>query len=216
MPRSTHALSGPKLASRCLRRAAHIGLLLGALLTFGGCTTQITPPTELEAPAMVFVLDHGRHTSLVMSTPDGAMVRYAYGDWRYYAERETGVIRAIAALLWNTQAALGRRELPGPPTAEAVRAQVPLVINALHGIEVERALIETLRAELDAVFDAAERIRETPATQLAFVPYPRAYNLRHNSNTVIADWLERLGCETRGPALVASWRINRPTTGEQP
>lgn len=198
-----------------LRRFAVIGLLLCALLIFGGCTTQVTPPTELEAPAMVFVLDHGRHTSLVVSTPDGGLVRYAYGDWRYYAERETGIIRALAALLWNTQAALGRRELPGPPTTQAVREQVPLVINAVHGLEVERARIETLRAELDAVFDGAEQVRETPETQLFFVRYPRAYNLRHNSNTVIADWLERLGCETSGPALVASWRIKEPTTGEQ-
>ncbi|MFU8895777.1 MAG: hypothetical protein ACNA8J_05270 [Gammaproteobacteria bacterium] len=197
-----------------LHRFASTGLLLCALLIFGGCTTHITPPTEVEEPAMVFVLDHGRHTSLVVSTPEGALVRYAYGDWRYYAERETGVIPAIAALLWNTPAALGRRELPGPPTSEAVREQVPLVISAVYGIEVERTRIETLRVELDAVFDEAEEVRETPETQLFFVRYPRAYNLRHNSNTVIADWLERLGCETRGPALVASWRIKRPTTGE--
>jgi hypothetical protein len=188
--------------------------LLVTLSALGGCATQVTPPAQLEAPAQVFVLDHGRHTSLVVSTPAGDLVRYAYGDWRFYAERETGPWRAVAALGWSTPSALGRRELPGPPTAATVRRRIPLQIDALHEISVERARIEALRAELDAIFAAAEEVRETPETHLFFVPHPQAYNLRHNSNTVVARWLEQLGCEVSGPALVARWRIDQPTTGE--
>jgi hypothetical protein len=183
-------------------------------MLLGGCATRVVPPANLQEPAAIFILDHGRHTSLVVSTPEGTLVRYAYGDWRYYAERRTGPGYAFAALLWRTEAALGRRAMPGPATAAGVRSHVPLVIVSLYEIEVERARIEELRAQLDAIFDAAERVRETPETHLFFVPHPRAYNLRNNSNSVIADWLEKLGCEVSGPAILARWRIDRPTTGD--
>jgi hypothetical protein len=189
-------------------------LLLALLLSLGGCATQVTPPAQVQMPAKVFVLDHGRHTSLVLSTAEDGLVRYAYGDWRFYAERDTGLPGAIAALLWNTPAALGRREFPGPPTADIVRARIPLKIEALYEIEVERARVDALRAELDAIFAAADQVRETPETHLFFAPHPRAYNLRHNSNTAIAHWLEQLGCETRGPAILAKWAFVQPTTGE--
>lgn len=196
------------------RRLCLIVLLLLASGLLAGCVTHVTPPPKPQDPALVFVLDHGRHTSLVVSTPDGALVRYAYGDWRYYAERLTGPGHAIAALLWSTEGALGRRELQGPATGAAVRNQVPLVIESLYEIVVERARIEALRAHLDAIFEAAERPRDTPEMHLFFVPHPRAYTLRHNSNTAIAGWLEQLGCEIRGPALLANWRIDETMTGE--
>lgn len=52
---------------------------------------------------------------------------------------------------------------------------------------------------------------ETPEADLVFMPYPRDYKLRHNSTTVIAAWLEQLGCEVSGPTLLARWRIDQPT-----
>jgi hypothetical protein len=188
--------------------------LISGLLVLCGCAAQVTPPPQPEVPAKIFVLDHGRHTSLVVSTPEGDLVRYAYGDWRFYAERETGFVRAVAALFWRTPGALGRREYPGPATADTVRSRVTVNIDTVHEIDVERERIEALRADLDAKFAAAEEVRETLETQLFFVLHPRAYNWRHNSNTVVAAWLERLGCEVAGPTLLATWRIEQPMTGE--
>lgn len=195
--------------------ALRIATAIAALLVLSGCATHVVPPTGIAESAKVFILDHGRHTSLVVSTADDEMVRYAYGDWRYYAERRTGPGQAIAALLWNTPSALGRRRLPGPATAAAVRQQVPLEIEALYEIEVERRRIDALRRELDAIFDAGDEPRETPETALYFVPHPRAYNLFHNSNTAIANWLEALGCEVRGWRIFANWRIDQATSGER-
>jgi hypothetical protein len=189
------------------------GLLLGAIILLGGCSTTVVPPAKLDEPALVFLLDHGRHTSLVVSTAEDGLVRYAYGDWRFYAERLTGPGHAIAALLWRTPGALGRRELAGTATAAGVRGAVPLLITTLYVIEVERADIDTLRAELDAIFDAATEPRDTPEVDLVFVPHPRDYNLRHNSNTVVAGWLEQLGCEIKGPAILARWRVMEPSPG---
>lgn len=188
-----------------------IGLVVLGLLA--GCSTVVQPPVRPMDPAPVFVLDHGRHTSLVVSTPDGRLVRYAYGDWRFYAEGRTSLGRAAAALVLITPGALGRGEFEGPPTSERVRSAVPLVIDSLYRIEVERASVEALRERLDAIFSAAERELYSPAALLLFVEHPRHYTLRHNSNRVIGNWLQELGCEVRGQRLLANWRVEQPSNG---
>jgi hypothetical protein len=92
------------------------GRVLGALLALclSGCTTVVVPPARVAEPARVALLDHGRHASLVLKTAESGMVRYAYGDWDWYAQGTTGAIEGSAAVLWPTRAALGRRRLPGP------------------------------------------------------------------------------------------------------
>lgn len=183
-----------------------------AALWLAGCgATQVQPPLDPKDPTLIFVLDHGRHTSLVVTTPEGGLERYAYGDWRFYAEGRTSVRYAVAALLWSTPGALGRRELGGPATAEGVRRHVPFIIDALYELHVERVRIEAFRARLDLIFEAAPRRRYAPEADLEFVPYARDYNYAHNSNRVIADWLTELGCEVRGRPLWAWWRIVPPT-----
>lgn len=118
-------------------RAANPLLLLAVLLLAGCGTTRIVPPLDPHDPVSVFVLDHGRHTSLVLPAPDGSLRRYPYGDWLYYAVRDTGTASSLAALLWSTPGALGHRQMPGPATAEAVRTQVRVVIVALHDLRVQ-------------------------------------------------------------------------------
>lgn len=172
-----------------------------------GCgSTVVIPPASPVDPVPVFVLDHGRHTSLVLPAPDGTLTRYAYGDWRFYAERRTGPGHAAAAILWPTDAALGRRHLPGPATREAVRAQVRVTVQEIHPLNVEAARVADLRQRLDAWFEAG-RVLESPDVNLSFVAYPRPYSLRHNSNTMIADWLTELGAQVSRRPLWAGWII---------
>jgi hypothetical protein len=38
---------------------------------------------------------------------------------------------------------------------------------------------------------------------LAFVPHPDPDTISHNSNRVVAGWLEQLGCRVEGPVLFA-------------
>jgi hypothetical protein len=195
-----------------IRRCMRCGLfLLAVLWLLAGCgTTVVIPPASPAEPVPVFLLDHGRHTSLVLPAPDGSMTRYAYGDWRFYAERETGLGHAIAAILWPTESALGRRHLPGPPTEATVLAQVRVGIQEIHGMSVEAERVAALRRRLDELFEAGE-VRETPEVDLSFVTYPHPYSLRHNSNAVIADWLVELGAGVNRRPLWAGWRIEAET-----
>jgi hypothetical protein len=190
-----------------LSRGRDIPALLAAVLLLAGCgTTVVIPPDAPADPLPVFLLDHGRHTSLVLPAPDGTITRYAYGDWRFYAERETGLERALAAILWPTAAALGRRDLPGPATAEAVRAQVRVYVQELHTLNVAAERVVALRGKLDGLFEVGT-ILEAPDVDLSFVAHPHPYSLRHNSNTVIANWLMELGAQVSRTPIWAGWRI---------
>ncbi|MGD8699334.1 MAG: hypothetical protein PVJ43_08595, partial [Gemmatimonadales bacterium] len=63
------------------RTAASPRLLATTGLVITACTNVIVPPAEPLAPQTVFVIDHGRHASLVLPAPDSGLVRYAFGDW---------------------------------------------------------------------------------------------------------------------------------------
>jgi hypothetical protein len=187
--------------------------LLVAIMWMTGCgTTVVIPPESPADPVPVFLLDHGRHTSMVLPAPDGTSVRYAYGDWRFYAERETGIGRALAAVLWPTESALGRRQLPGPATEEAVLAHVRVHVQEIHALSVESVRAETLRVQLDAWFETG-LVLESPEVDLSFVAHPKPYTLRHNSNAVIADWLIELGAGVNRRPIWAGWRVEDTDEG---
>jgi len=178
------------------------------LLTLQACTTTVVPPIAPKAPRPVFLLDHGRHASLTLPRGDGGIVRYSYGDWRYYAQVRTGVFQGSAAILWPTRAALGRRELPGPPEAAAVRRNVRVWSEQLYELMVDSLAIEILRSRLDSIYDANLESRiYNAAYDLEFVHHPRAYWVFHNSNHVVAGWLKELGCQVRGLALFSKWKV---------
>ncbi len=177
------------------------------LLLLTGCATVVTPPESPEQPLPVLIVDHGRHTSLVLPDGDG-LVRYAYGDWRYYAEGERGARAAFDALFRGTLAALGRREFAGRPEPEAVIARLRVHVEQVHLLHVEADAVERLRARLDAIFAAGAEARlYNPQMDLEFTPYPVPYTWRHNSNRVVAEWLVELGCEVSRYPMLANWRI---------
>jgi hypothetical protein len=182
-----------------------------SLCTLAACTNRIIPPLAPLNPRPIFVLDHGRHATLVLTAADRRIVRYAYGDWQYYAQRKTGLRETSLAAVWPTPAGLGRRELQASATPEGVRAAVQVGIEQLYEVTVDARAISRLQATLDALFQAQ---RETwlynAAYDLEFVPHPEAYTLMHNSNRVVAHWLRALGCRVRGLLLFSRWQVMRP------
>lgn len=190
------------------RLGSGLGGAAAVLLLTQACTTVIVPPVAPAEPGPVFLLDHGRHASLVLPRGDDGMVRYSYGEWKYYAQVRTGIDEASAAVLWPTRAGLGRRELPGLPGAAAVRRQLRVGIEHLYRVIVDSRKIEGLRARLDSIYEAnIETLIYNPSYDLEFVHHPRAYWAFHNSNQVVAAWLGELGCQVHGPALFSNWKV---------
>jgi hypothetical protein len=167
----------------------------------------VFPPERVSDPVQVGVLDHGHHTSLILQFPGDGMRRYSYGDWEWYALRQTGLAEGSAAVFWRTQAALGRKELPGPFSPAAVAREVRVPIEHALYLTVDARAVRSLVARLDRIYDAnfAERV-DNQAYDLVFVPHPEPYSILHNSNQVVAGWLEQLQCRVEGPALFAIWK----------
>jgi hypothetical protein len=184
------------------------GRVLGALLALclSGCTTVVVPPARVAEPARVALLDHGRHASLVLKTAESGMVRYAYGDWDWYAQGTTGAIEGSAAVLWPTRAALGRRRLPGPVSPAAVTRQVRAPIEDALYLTVAAPDARRLIDLLDRIFEENRATRiYNEASDLYFVRHPEPYWILHNSNQMVGDWLEQLGCRVQGLVVLSNW-----------
>jgi hypothetical protein len=186
---------------------AVIPLLAWALVSW---PTVVTPQAALSDPVEVFIVDHGRTTSLVVPASDGLLLRYAYGDWNWYALGKHGVREGIAALLWPTPAALGRGLLTGPATADGISRQVPEPEEILS-VRVERARLRGFVTRMEALYDSRRAAQvSNPDVGLSFVPHPHAYSALCNSNQAVASWLRELGSTTRGPSIGANWQVSTP------
>jgi hypothetical protein len=180
-----------------------------ACAALGACATTVVPPADPANPATVYLLDHGLHSSLVLPGRDGVLVRYEYGDWAWTALNERGIGIAWRALFCPNQAALGRRELaPASPPASGRLQSVHVPIEHAYALSVDDDAVARLRAELDAIYEANIRTAITNSRYgLDFVHHPAPYTGRHNSNHVLADWLEALGCRINGPRWNARWVV---------
>ncbi|MFW6032848.1 MAG: hypothetical protein ACOCTI_05700, partial [Phycisphaeraceae bacterium] len=170
--------------------------------------TTVVRPEQVAEPARVVLIDHGRHASLVLPADGDRMVRYAYGEWGWYALRKTGPLEAVGAMLVPTRGALGRRVLPGPVTRENVRQQLGVPIEQQWPLLAEASRVRQLRGRLDRIYrENIDTEIRNPAFGLDFVHHPDSYSYFHNSNHVTADWLEQLGFEIEGPAFSSRWTV---------
>lgn len=173
----------------------------------------MSPPAVLNEPVDFYLVDHGRHSSLVLPREQG-VVRYAYGEWGWYVMGRRGALAGMSAMLWPTRGALGRRIFPDAAISPFPSRVAPEGVEEVFPLQAEATQVEALQRHLDRIFDAgSERAYHHPRYDLEFVPYPRAYWLGHQSNLVTAQWLERLGFEVAGTPWLSDWRIE--TTAEE-
>jgi hypothetical protein len=183
-------------------------LLVG--LSLAGCTTTIIAPVNPENPTPVFLIDHGQHASLVLPYDDHRLVEYAYGEWNWFAKNRTDSPNTIPALLLPTRGAFGRRTLQGAEDVGDLQAAYPDKI--IEPIDVPMARMLALLDELEARFaENADTAVLKPEKDLTIVEDDTSYHIFHNCNHVTAGWLRDLGCEVKGPKLLANYRIVRPT-----
>jgi hypothetical protein len=185
-------------------------LIVSSLTLFASCTTTIRAPAPIADPSVVLLLSHGISSSLVLADEKGRAVRFAYGDWRYYALGRTGIRNAIAAIVCPTPSALGRQVIEGAAEQpEALIAQIGIGYGEMLLIRAERQAVRRLRQQLESLFLAAIETRVyNPEPRLEFVRHPEPYSLFNNSNQKIAGWLRALGAEVSGVPLLPNWRLD--------
>jgi hypothetical protein len=175
------------------------------LLGLVGCATTVIPPQAVTDPVTVYLADYGRHSSLVLPGDENSMIEYAFGEWRWYALNDTGLLAACRALCWGSTGTLGRRfvSIADPAGFEHSFAGVTLfAIRVEH--EAASALVgrlndRWLEYKTEAVYNADYDFH--------FVPVTQRYHVFRNCNPVVAGWLRDLDCRVRGPALLSKWRL---------
>lgn len=191
--------------ARVCRQCGATSALIATLLAGSGCAVTVRPPADVQEPTVVYLVDYGRHSGLILPRDDGALVEYAYGEWQWYALGRQQPLDVLRALLVPTRGALGRRA--HQPDADGDWLD-ELTFETSHVFVVERAEAVALRDELDAQWERrAETVVENPQSNLALVQSDESYWLCNNCNPVMARWLRALGCEVAGFALWSQWRF---------
>jgi hypothetical protein len=200
------------MASRAAKISLRFGIgivaLLGLLAVPVGCTTTIRPPAQVQRPVTVYLLDHGMTPSLVLPAEDGGMVRYMFGDWRWYALGNQNAWTGFLALFIPTQGALGRDAFAAVDSVAALRDAVAVEIDEAFPLQVDRTRALALQQQIEQQVNArSDTAVWNDGNRAQFVHHPQRYTYFSNSNHMVAEWLRELGCEVRGPAIYSRWRV---------
>lgn len=183
------------------------GVLVALASALGsGCATMIVPPAAPSRPVTVYVSDYGRHSSLLLPTSGGELMEYSFGDWDYYALKKYRWYIGATALLVSDGSGLGRRVLPHPGTCDALREY--LKSDRVLAVEVEQARVAELLGELELRFakNIGSMVYNDWYNQYIVRDEAR-YGLFNTCNGMTATWLEQLGCEVLGVAVLSNFEI---------
>ncbi|MEW6746783.1 MAG: hypothetical protein AB1486_28920 [Planctomycetota bacterium] len=179
------------------------------LLAFASCATVIRPPEQPPHPVSVYLLDYGYHAALLLPYGDARFVKYAYGDWSYFALGKTDLWHAFLAIALPTQGTLGRKEYAADPSEPW--PQKAAVAATVYCLVVDREKADALRERLEERFISRLDTWHPNATHdLEFVKDARPYTGCSNCNTVLVEWLEELGCSCSGVGWFAVFAIEAP------
>ncbi len=201
-------------------------LLLLSLILATGCTNTITIPQNLNQPQSVYILDYGRHSSLLIPTTQPTQhppqfIEYAYGEWNWYAHQKDGFFNTFPTLFWPTTGTLGRNTwtLTDPIQTQNTDDQISTAAaqhfqaETVFTIPVEASEVTYLLDNLNSRF--TQDPEQTPIYnedfKLYFIPEKKVkYTLFHNCNHEVVDWLRALGCTVQGNGTFADFKINPP------
>ena len=172
------------------------------VLLLAGCATTVVLPNPVATPETVWLLDYGRHSSLVFSRGDGTVTEYAFSEWRWSALGENG----NWARFWvkSYPGTLARRTERVEPTAIRERFEC----ETLYAIRVERERARAVLAELDERYERNIVTQVfSPANQMHYVEDPKGYKITYNCNNAVKGWLTDLGCETSGGGFFATFKL---------
>ncbi|GHG60963.1 hypothetical protein GCM10010919_04950 [Alishewanella longhuensis] len=190
-----------------------IVLLLLPLIS--GCSAIISAPETVYQPREVQLLQHGRHSSLLLTAADQSRLRYSFGDWAWYVESDQSLASGSRALFKDSKGALGRQIVAPTTAGENLAAKVGVGIGQAYLFQVEAAQVDALIKSLEQQFTASQSVPFYSAERhLSFVPHSRPYSYSYNSNHQAADWLRALGLQVQGNPAWGNWRVKDSTTAK--
>ncbi|MGE0480544.1 MAG: hypothetical protein AB7Q17_08740 [Phycisphaerae bacterium] len=214
------AAHGPRGARRARVLALPAALSLGLSL-LAGCLMRVTQPERVDDPVTAYLTDYGYHASVLLPREDGQLSEFAFGQWDWFALNHNQWYHALGIVLLPSGGTLGTRVVTPPRPARTLErtpgvAPAPdapsrgdlaalddfaaaLWCQRVWPLRVERSRAAGLRDRLQAEYDAARHTEVyNPQVRLTLVRSDKLYWHHQNCNTVVAQWLEALGCEVTG------------------
>lgn len=173
------------------------------------CSTSLELNSHPKEVVEFYLLDHGRHSSLLFPPSKGDWIEFTYGEWEWFAQNNDPWYRVPGVLFWPTKGALGHRTFSDLKT-------IKKHYNFENGVQLillraERRLLENLRERLEKYFiQSKEHAIFNHTYQLNFVPHKASFHLFHMCNHQIRNWLEELNYDVSGWTLYANWEVKSP------
>lgn len=190
-----------------------IRLLAVAVLTIllCGCGAVVIGPAKVPAEQRtVHLLEHGRHSTLLLTAADQSRLRYAYADWSWYVDENAGLRTGFAAMLRDSRAALGRQRLVPAQPGENLASVVGVGIEKTYTFQVDASKVDDLLNSLEHLYHAsADEPHHSSTRNLSFVEHPQPYRFSQNSNHMVAEWLGQLGVSVTGNPATGRWRAEQ-------
>jgi len=182
-----------------------LAVVISILLFWVISPAMIIPPADVEEAIAVYIIKLSLHPELVLPHPDGGLMRYAYGDWNYFALNHQGLKDGLTALFLPTPGTLGRLKFSN---FDELQRMVKEQNANLLTLQVSQAKAFKLAYSLDERFvsNIATRI-QNPQTGLFLVQDEQDYTILHNSNHELVVWLKQLGCQVEGFVMWANFRV---------
>jgi len=182
--------------------------IVAKLVTLIFSPTVIIPPTEPVEPVTVYVVDYGFHSRLILPDRTGKLIKYAYGDWQYFALQNRDVLTTLKALLIPTQGTLNREKLSNLNTLREI-AEAQRRVNLLE-VEVAQEKMLKLREKLeDRFYQNIDSKITYNGDRSQFVKDDQDYTMFYNSNHQVVKWLEAMECKVKGIIILPSFQVNR-------
>lgn len=181
-------------------------------ILLSGCGALVVGPAQVSGEQRtVYLLDHGRHSTLLLTAADQSRLRYAYADWAWYVDEDAGLKTGFDAMVRASRAALGRQRLAAAQPGENLASVVGVGIEQAYAFQVDAARVDELVVSLEHLYHSStDEPHHSSRRNLSFVEYPQAYRFSQNSNHKVAAWLGKLGVSVSGNPAIGRWRVEPP------
>jgi hypothetical protein len=180
--------------------------LLVTLLVPSGCATTITPPRNVADPTPIYLIDYGRHSSIMFRVANDEVREYCFGDYDWAAMNRNAPPDAIRALFNSAGSTLGRKPAEFGGDADQIKSAIGA--DDVFRLTVSREKADALLHRLDSIFDSRlNTLTFNASWGMWFVRTPDRYSALHNCNHVTNRWLNSMGVRTRGSTAFARFKI---------
>jgi len=188
--------------------ALSVALLLVLVIVSACQSWKITPPSDVQNPARVFLSEYGKHTSVAFPTGTKTYVEFGFAEWHYYGREQRGVGSSLRAIGGAGRGALSRREIVTEHLDDVGFGRAAGSSRSV-GIDVETTRMQDLKQLLEKRWHHAPERVVRGHDHIEVRQALEGYHLFRNSNALSAGWLREMGADVQGNPVWSNFEVVR-------